>query len=336
MIASLTSHGLAASTVSTSVPVAKQSSSVSQTSGIIVGFAFDWDDNIFEMPTQIMLFDKKTGQERGVSTEEFALIRGSIGKSGTPWEGYELRPSNVDGSLRFFGDHAKEGKDFFAKDVEKAMTTAGYHWQGPVWNDFVAAMAQRQTSEQTWIITARLHSPKTIHHALENLQQKGLFKTVLPEANIWAVSYEGFDANFKRAFGKNPPEGGAADPSARKAAVMENILDKINAIKVPASATQTVAVSGQGLARQHLWGFSDDDFGNFSKAQDVLQKGVDANRWPNVKITLFYTGTNHPTEKPRAIVLRPITEPRPFTEVNEWKRVLSENDGKLLYLNKKK
>ena len=299
-----------------------------------LGFAFDWDDNIFEMPTQIMLFDKKTGKQKGVSTEEFALIRGLVGKPGSQWEGYEMRPSPSDGSLRFFSDDAAEGKDFFAKDIKKAMSTAGYHWKGPVWDDFVSAMSDERTAANTWIITARLHAPKTIHAALLGLQEQGLIKNTLPEQNIWAVSYQGFDTIFKSQFSKLPPEGGASDPSARKAAVMESILDKITAQPLPKAGTPTVRPSGVGTAIQHLWGFSDDDFGNYSKALKVLQIGVDSNRWPNLKITLFFTGTNNPAEKPRAIVLRSKAAPRPYTESSEWKGLLPPASAGLPSLKK--
>jgi hypothetical protein len=42
-------------------------------------YAFDWDDNIMTMPTQIMLSDDK-GEEVGMSTEDFAEHRHQIGK----------------------------------------------------------------------------------------------------------------------------------------------------------------------------------------------------------------------------------------------------------------
>ncbi len=297
---------------------------------MIVGFSFDWDDNIFEMPTKIMLYDKSSNTEKGVSTEEFALIRSKVGKAGTEWANFEIRPSPQNGSLRYFGDYSKEGAKQFSKDIELAMNTKGYHWQGPVWNDFVTAMASNQTSKHTWIITARLHAPKTIHDSLIELQSKGLIKTVLPASNIWAVSHDGFDRDFRQIFGRAAPEGGASDPSARKAAVMENILDQINHTVLPKNSPMTINSDGVGKRQQHLWGFSDDDFGNFSKARAVLQKGVDAGRWPNVKITLFFTGTNHPSEKPQSIVLRAKKEARKFTEVDEWKSILSKSDGRLM------
>ena len=42
-------------------------------------YAFDWDDNIVIMPTQIML-QSEQGGEVGMSTEDFAEYRQKIGK----------------------------------------------------------------------------------------------------------------------------------------------------------------------------------------------------------------------------------------------------------------
>jgi len=46
-------------------------------------YSFDWDDNILFMPTKVYL-DKRAGKgwvPVSVSTEEFAQIRGDIGKN---------------------------------------------------------------------------------------------------------------------------------------------------------------------------------------------------------------------------------------------------------------
>src|SRR5688572_7084977 len=48
----------------------------------LTGWNFDWDDNIFFMPTKIRLYHKETGEDVGVSTADFALIREEIGKPG--------------------------------------------------------------------------------------------------------------------------------------------------------------------------------------------------------------------------------------------------------------
>ena len=42
-------------------------------------YAFDWDDNVMNMPTQIMVQDEK-GNEVGMSTEDFAEHRHNLGK----------------------------------------------------------------------------------------------------------------------------------------------------------------------------------------------------------------------------------------------------------------
>ena len=42
-------------------------------------YAFDWDDNIATMPTQIILLSDED-EEVGMSTEDFADYRGMIGK----------------------------------------------------------------------------------------------------------------------------------------------------------------------------------------------------------------------------------------------------------------
>ena len=49
-------------------------------------YAFDWDDNIMIMPTQIILIDKN-GEEVGMSTEDFAEHRHQIGKEDFEYKG---------------------------------------------------------------------------------------------------------------------------------------------------------------------------------------------------------------------------------------------------------
>ena len=49
-------------------------------------YAFDWDDNIVIMPTQIML-KTEDGFETGMSTEDFAEYRQRIGKGPFEYKG---------------------------------------------------------------------------------------------------------------------------------------------------------------------------------------------------------------------------------------------------------
>lgn len=293
----------------------------------VVAFVFDWDDNVFEMPTRIMLFHKKTGLERGVTTEDFALIREEVGKPGTPWADYELKPAPDTGSLRYFGDASGLKDRQFGADVAEALQ--GNAWQGPVWKDFVAATDRVSTARHTYFITARLHAPATIHRAIEDLHRRGLIRYVPPLDNVWPVSEPGFAARFERVFRTPAPSGNAASPSGRKAAVMERILDAVEHTPLPLATPLVSSPDGKSRGLYHLWGFSDDDFGNYSKALEVLQRGVDGRRWPHVKITVFYTGTNKPGVSPHAVTLSPLAKPRPFAEgPSEWRRLLAERDAR--------
>ena len=52
-------------------------------------YAFDWDDNIVTMPTQIILIDDKD-EEVGMSTEDFAEYREQIGKEPFDYKGHNV------------------------------------------------------------------------------------------------------------------------------------------------------------------------------------------------------------------------------------------------------
>ncbi len=270
-----------------------------------VGFNFDWDDNIFNMPTRIMIWNKKLGREVGFSTAEWALVRQKVGKAITPtpedekliqeklgqadtWEGFEMRAD----ALRNFGDD--DGQNHFLNDVERGMQGSG--WEGPSWEAFVEATSRVETAAETTIITARLQSPKTIHQALERLQQKGVILYVPPEENIYPVAYPGIAPRYRAS---------ASSPSEAKAVVMTDLLDKVQARPFGATAQAVVDQNNKGSKILHLWGFSDDDWGNFSAAVTNLQKAMNANpvRWDKIKITVFFTGTNNSEHQPQVVVL---------------------------------
>ena len=49
-------------------------------------YAFDWDDNIVHMPTKILVKDE-SGNEVGMSTDDFAEFRHQIGKEPFNYKG---------------------------------------------------------------------------------------------------------------------------------------------------------------------------------------------------------------------------------------------------------
>ena len=85
-------------------------------------YAFDWDDNILHMPTEIFLLNDK-GEEVGMSTQDFADYRSIIGV-----KNFEYKPDGRAGqvitgyakdSFRYFRDEVEP--KIFVKDVEKAI-----------------------------------------------------------------------------------------------------------------------------------------------------------------------------------------------------------------------
>ncbi len=254
--------------------------------GAVSGWNFDWDDNIFYMPTDIVVYRKGSVEEKRVSTAAFATVRQQLGKPGD-WEEYEVR---TPGSFRFFRD-SPEGRNYFREDIDRAIGSNRPDWIGPSWEPFLFALSRPNTARNVTIITARGHSPKAMQDGLRFLQERGYFRNLPEVENLFPVSH--------------PSLAGSADnPSATKAKVMQEILDKLSAIPVGDDDPTVLDRDGTGGARLHLWGFSDDDWGNFEAARDTLSAGVKDGRWSNTKITVFYTGIHDPEHEPCRLVIK--------------------------------
>ena len=118
-------------------------------------YAFDWDDNILEMPTKIILRDEE-GDEVPMSTEDFAHYRGNLDKK----EPFEYNGHTIVGfAERPFRYFTVEGDKNFIVDVMMAK-------QGPAWSDFVEAINNGSIFA---IVTARGHTPSVIKDAVYNL-----------------------------------------------------------------------------------------------------------------------------------------------------------------------
>ncbi|MEI8347046.1 MAG: hypothetical protein WCG27_06245 [Pseudomonadota bacterium] len=283
----------------------------------IIAFNFDWDDNLMTLSTKLQLIDKNSGNIKFISSQEFALIRDQIGKTNTPYADYAMTPD----TFRFFSD--VPGRNVFLEDVEKFIR--GHRKQAPSFRSFIDAMSTPQTAQYTTIITARGHNRESIFEGLKFLKEKGYIKFLPPLENIWPVTNPNFPEYFAKSFdGPYPYAPVGNQTSLAKAIIMEKILDQITKTQIPPTSATVLSPEGNSQGQYHLWGFSDDDYGNIEKAILNLQKGVDGGRWPNVKITLFFTGQNNPNIKPHAIVLRPNQAPRAYQETEEWMAILSE------------
>lgn len=266
----------------------------------ISAFNFDWDDNIFFMDTKLVLIpvDQSKMQQRSVSTNDFAKIRQDLGKRGE-WKDYKV----TDETFKYFGD-SDPNRNFFLESIERTIAdaTAGNKkssWRGPCWDAFAHATSTPERARATTIITAREHSPFTMAEGLLWLKHQGYIQHVPPWYNLYAVSY----GPLRTVLGGG---GGAANPSEAKVAVMKKMLDNIEANPVHPQSRLIDAPEGGGKqGRYHRWGFSDDDEGNYKTALEALAPEVAAGRWPNVKLTLFFSSAG------KAVVIKPDGSTRP-------------------------
>ena len=116
-------------------------------------YAFDWDDNIVHMPTKIIVKDE-SGNEVGMSTDDFAEYRHMIGKEPFDYKGSTI----VDYSDEPFRNFRSGGDKDFLVDAMKAKV-------GPAFDDFREAINNGSIFA---IITARGHNPNTIKEAIYN------------------------------------------------------------------------------------------------------------------------------------------------------------------------
>lgn len=229
--------------------------------------AFDWDDNIMFMPTQVILFHKYSNQIQHISTGEFAKHNQDIGKQGF-YIDYEIRKTELENSFKYFRDPESNIKNYFLHDVETTVSRKDNQWKGPSWERFIYALNDESAAKWTSIITARGHSPQSIYKALNYLKEQKIIKYLPNIENIHPVSHPNY-VNL------------APSPSEIKTKVMINMLDEISKCEIDSS---------QHHNHTHVWGFSDDDYNNYIHAKNNLSKEIANGRWHNIKVSLFYTG----------------------------------------------
>jgi hypothetical protein len=250
-------------------------------------FVLDLDGNAFGpgLPTKIILFHRVTGAELAVSPADFAVIERRLGTD-APWGPVNLRDWMVDkprGSFREF--HGPK----FAADLAWAIDNLPAElWQGPSWGALVEALSRPETAELVFVLTARQHTSEQLLDGFRVLRDRGFVRFLPKVENLHGV-------------------GAAASVSRRKAEVMMDILDALQALPFGPGAEMVVSRDGAGFELLHTIGFSDDTWANHAGMRDALAAASAANpaRWSKVKVLLFYTGAGDASRAPETIVLLP-------------------------------
>lgn len=234
-------------------------------------YAFDWDDNIAVMPTQIIVLDDK-GEEIGMSTEDFAEYRIMLGKEPFEYKGKTI----VDLANDAFRNFRVSGDRQFIVDAMIAKP-------GPAWPDFVEAINNGSIFS---IVTARGHTPSVIQDAVYNyiisnhngissdelvknlekyreltdgkpLSKREMIREYLDLCRFYPVSYG---------------EGSAQSPEEGKIAALKDFIEYVKRVSkfIHKKAYLKNKISNNFVLP--TIGFSDDDPRNVEKVKSYFEK----------------------------------------------------------------
>ena len=152
-------------------------------------YAFDWDDNILRMPTEIMV-QTEDGNEIGMSTSDFAIYRSKIGKEHFEYNGHTIVGLDYNVAFRNFRDDADD--TIFKTDVERAIAL-GDKGKAPAWNKFIKCLTNGAFFA---IITARGHEPESIRKGIEYIidnvldddQTQEMYNNLLKFAHLFKIA----------------------------------------------------------------------------------------------------------------------------------------------------
>ena len=246
-------------------------------------YAFDWDDNILTMPTEIMLVTDD-GYEVGMSTEDFAEYRHKIGVEDFEYKGKTISSYAEDPYRNF----SVSGDKRFVIDSMIAET-------GPSWNDFVECINGGSIFA---IITARGHTPNILKESIFNLiikDHKGISKDSLIKnlKKYRDLSGEklGDDIQLIKDYlelCKYHPvtygEGNASNPEEGKIKAFKEFISYIKEMseKLGKKAFLKNDIKNNFIP---ILGFSDDDPKNIESMKDF----VDSNNPDDVDISMYLT-----------------------------------------------
>jgi hypothetical protein len=256
-------------------------------------YAFDWDDNILKMPTEIILLNN-VGDEIGMSTQDFAEYREKIGKEEFEYQGQNIVGYSKD-AFRYFRDQIDS--EVFVKDTQKALSTGMY---AKAWDDFIECLT---TGSLFAIITARGHEPETIRKGVEliikgfNSEQRA---SMIDHLKMFAYLFDETISSDDDLISKYldhceyigvsaPSRGaGAENPEHAKVEAFKEFVRKCDdfARELEDNFNQSTE-NWKVIAKI---GFSDDDRKNFKTIDEVV-KELDNETYSNVKeFYIKYTG----------------------------------------------
>lgn len=272
---------------------------VESTDNHLLYYAFDWDDNILNMPTVIHMEKFIDGDwvPTDVSTADFAVVRGDSDN----W-----RILNGDPSAAFseFRDNGPRGIEAFLLDVKKAINENRY---APAWEDFIECLTSGAIFA---IITARGHEPEgmrpgieyVIDNVLNDDQKQKMYNHLL--AYLYMFKDENIDnvpklLEYLSTPSKDPivkayldncdlvgvsapsRSGSASNPEKAKEDALMDFTDKADRF-------------AKMVGKKAMIGFSDDDPGNVRHITD-LAKNLHHERFANI-ISFTVKDTNKPQE----------------------------------------
>lgn len=293
-------------------------------------YAFDWDDNILNMPTVIHM-EKKEGETWipvDVSTAKFAIVRNDL-------ENYRI--SND--AFCEFRDSGPRGDDAFLIDVKDAILQ---NRLGPAWGDFIECLTHGSIFA---IITARGHESPAMRKGIEYIidyiltpgQQEQMYNYLLKYAYMYRED-EGHDRMLKGKPSQNslvkkyldicdlvgvsaPSRGGSpASPEKSKEEALMQFKDKVNKF------AESIGIDAK-------IGFSDDDVKNVKHIEDLVDN-LSKERFPSIiefvikntknpegvtkKVRTMTEGTNQGTGLESSVL--------PFTQFNNMTSKLYPSD----------
>ena len=258
-------------------------------SDYLLYYAFDWDDNILNMPTVIHMEHLVNGdwEPKDVSTAEFAEVRGDKEN----WRTQEDAFSE-------FRDNGPRGVNAFLEDVKKAISMKRF---GPAWNDFIECLTNGSIFA---IITARGHEPEGMRLGID-----WIVDNVLTEEQLYSM-YNNL-LKFAYLFKQDTEQERILKGQPSKNGLVKMYLDTCDFVGVsapsrggspsnPEKAKEEALLEFQSkvnnfaeqLGMNAKIGFSDDDLKNVKHIEDLVDN-LHNERFPNIK-EIVVKGTKDP------------------------------------------